>query len=254
MINPEYVDASGRIYFNNSRGMGDGPQDSTQVSRFDRSTEETETMGWTWRPEPIVTRSGDNVRMMSIQMSARDDWAAGPDGRFAIVRADGYVVEWYFPDGRVVTGPPNPVETRGISEEDKYAYLDQRSSAGLMMSISMSSEGGTEMAMSRGGGGGGRSEPNLDDYTWAEEFPPFRPDRSQVAPTGGLWVERWLPADVTPEMDVFGEDGHKIGSVSLPEGRELIGWGHTADGGNAVYLVRTDEYDLKWLERYRVIR
>jgi hypothetical protein len=42
--------------------------------------------------------------------------------------------------------------------------------------------------------------------------------------------------------------------VDLPEGRELIGFGTTANGDPAVYLVRTDEFDLKWLERYRVLR
>jgi hypothetical protein len=254
LINPGYLDARGRIYFNASRGMGSGPADSTQVSRFDRSTEETETMGWTWRPEPIVTRSGDNVRMMSIQMAARDDWAAGPDGQFAIVRADGYVVEWHYPDGRVVTGPPNPVETSRLTDEDKLTYLDQRSSSGLMMTVSTSGSGAMEMGMSRGGGGMGRPDLNLADFEWAEEFASFRPDRARVAPTGELWVERWLPADENPEMDVFDGEGVKMGSVTLPAGRGLIGWGRTADGATAVYLVRTDEFDLKWLERYRVIR
>ena len=99
-----------------------------------------------------------------------------------------------------------------------------------------------------------RMEWNLPDFHWAEEFAPFMPDRSLVSPMGHLWVQRWLPADKAPRMDVFDGEGEKLGSVELPMGRQLIGFGTTADGTPAVYLVRTDEFDLKWLERYRVIQ
>ena len=77
---------------------------------------------------------------------------------------------------------------------------------------------------------------------------------SRVSPAGELWVERWLPASRNPQMDVFDGEGSRLGTVDLPEGRTLIGFGTTADGSPAVYLVRTDEFDLKWLERYRVLR
>ena len=255
LLMPRTVDALGRIYFTGSRGMGgEGPPDSTVVLRYDRRTEATDTMGWAWRPEPNITRSGGNVRMMSTQMEGRDDWAVGPGGEFAIVRATGYLVEWRHPDGRLVTGPENPFESRSISEDDKYAFLEQRSSAGLSVMITSSSSGGGEMSMSRGGGGFAGDGPNLLDFEWAEEFPPFRPDRSRVAPTGELWVERWMSSGQDPQMDVFDQEGIKMGTVNLPEGRELIGFGSTADGDRAVYLLRTDEFDLKWLERYRLVR
>lgn len=254
IIMPQFVDARGRIYYQPSRINQEGPADSTEVGRFDRGTGETESLGWLWRPEPITERIGNSTRTMSVQMSGRDDWAVGSDGRFAIVRVNGYQVEWHFPDGRVVTGPPNEVDTRTISEDEKRAYLDQRNGSGLMMTVSTSSDGGSEMGMSRGGGGMGRPEINLNDYTWAEEYAPFQPNRSRVAPTGELWVERWLPTDQPPVMDVFDAEGVKMGSVELPQGRQLLGWGTTADGATAVYLVRTDEFDLKYLERYEVVR
>ncbi len=251
---PRFLDTDGRIYFTGSRGMDQGPPDSTLVLRIDRVTQKVDTMGWTWRPEPIVTRSGSSVRMMGRQMEGRDDWAAGADGRFAIVRAADYSVEWRYPDGRVVKGPPNPVEPRTITEEDKLAYVERRSTAGLMTMVTSSASGAMEMSMSRGGGGRVMGETNLQDYVWAETFAPFQPDRSQVSPGGELWVERWLPGDRAPQMDVFGGEGAKLGIVDLPEHRQLIGFGSTAQGEPAVYLVRTDEFDLKWLERYRVVR
>lgn len=254
VVLPRFVDDEGLFYMTGRRGM-DGPMDSTEVTRYDRATGEVTSLGWTWRPEPIVTRSGDNVRTAGIQMAARDDWAAGPDGQFAIVRANGYVVEWHYPDGRVVTGPPNTVETPGISDEDKYAHLEQQGSDGLMMMVSMSDGGAAEMSMARGRGGmGGDSEPNLRDHEWAEDYAPFRPDRARVSPIGHLWVERWLPPEEDPRWDVFDADGVKIGSVEFPPGRQLIGFGTTAGGYPAAYLIQTDEFDLKYLERYAVVR
>jgi hypothetical protein len=190
---------------------------------------------------------------MSIQMAGRDDWAVASDGSLAIVRAADYSVEWHRPDGKVVHGPPNPVGARRISEDDKIDYLENRGSAGLMVTVTQSSSGGMEMGMSRGGGGM-RPEWNLADFEWAEEFAPFRPDRSMISPAGRLWVQRWLPPDQDPRMDVFDGEGRKLGSVDLPADRQLIGFGTTADGTPAVYLVRTDEFDLKWLERYRLMR
>lgn len=255
VIMPRFLDAQGRIYMTGGGRMGEGPPDSTLIIRYDRATEESDTLGWIWRPEPIVTRSGSSVRMMSIQMEGRDDWAVGPEGQFAIVRVADYSVEWRYPDGRVVAGPANPVEASPISDDDKLAFLDQRSAAGLMMMVSSSSSGAMDMRMSRGGGGMlGDDEPNLMDFQWAETFPPFRADRSRVTPSGELWVERWLPANRNPQVDVFDGEGKKLGTVDLPEKREVIGFGSTAGGDPAVYLVRTDEFDLKWLERYRLIR
>ncbi len=255
VILPRALDGDGRIYYTGSRGMDQGPPDSTLVVRYDRRSQTVDTVGWAWRPEPIVIRSGDNVRSMSRQMEGRDDWAVGPDGALAMVRAGDYSVEWYRPDGRIVKGPSNPVDLRRISDADKEAFLEEGSSAGLMMMMSASSSGAVEMSMSRGGGARLMGdEPSLLDYEWAESFPPFRPDRSRVSPTGELWVERWLPRNQPPSTDVFDGEGVKLGSVAFPEGRELIGFGTTAGGDPAVYLVRTDEFDLKWLERYRMVR
>jgi len=254
LVMPQFVDGMGRVYYTASGGLNEeGPMDSLRIVRYDREAREATDIGEVWRPEPIVTRSGDNVRMMSVQMAGRDDWAVGMDGSFAVVRAEDYSVEWHYPDGRVVEGPPIPVATQSISEDDKLAYLENRGSGGLMVSVSQSSSGAMEMGMSRGGGGM-RPEWNLADFEWAEEFPAFRPDRSRVSPEGHLWVQRWLPPDETPRMDVFDGSGQKLGTVELPPARELIGFGTTEDGSPAAYLVRTDEFDLKWLERYRIVR
>ncbi len=44
---------------------------------------------------------------------------------------------------------------------------------------------------------------------------------------------------------MFGREADLKYRVTLPPGRELVGFGRTA-----LYAVRTDAYGLQWLERY----
>jgi hypothetical protein len=159
-----------------------------------------------------------------------------------------------MPGGEVVTGPETPYEVIPISYADKEADLDESTGAGLSISIMRNSSGGTQMQMQRGGSlGGGGDDPSVEDQTWGEDFPAFRNRRSVVSPANDVWVLRWLPADQEPMMDVFGSDGVLKGSVIIPRDRRLIGFGSGPEGAGVAYFVRTDEVDLQWLERYRVV-
>jgi hypothetical protein len=90
----------------------------------------------------------------------------------------------------------------------------------------------------------------VEESEWGETFPPFQTRRSMVSPQNEVWVQRWLPAGQPSMMDVFGPDGILKGSVITPENSQLIGFGQ----GAVAYFVRTDEVDLKWLQRYRLVR
>jgi hypothetical protein len=126
--------------------------------------------------------------------------------------------------------------------------------SGISSTAAVSQDGSVQrMTMSRGLFRGG-DVPDIGDYEWEENLPPFRPSRTLVSPRGEVWVERWLPVDSFPRIEVFGEDGIRRGPMILPPGRRVIGFGETLEGGETVYLARTDEYDLRWLERYRVVR
>jgi hypothetical protein len=254
LLLPRSADGAGRLYFIAAGRMGEGSLDSTAVVRYDRATARMDTVARLWRPEARVQRSGGNVRVSGIMMEGRDDWAVGPDGRVAVLRANGYSVDWHLPDGAVVSGPQNPHEALPISRADKEAYLEESSSGGLMVMTTSSSSGESSTRMSRGGSFGGGSRPAIDDSEWAETFPPFRPDRSRVSPAGEVWVQRWLPSDQPQRMDVFDSTGILRGSVEIPEGSRLIGFGRGSGDGEVAYLVRTDDLGLQWLERYRVVR
>lgn len=57
-----------------------------------------------------------------------------------------------------------------------------------------------------------------------------------------------------PGVDDFDEAGVLMGSIPPPTGRQLLGFGRGPTGSEVAYLARTDEFDLMWLERYRVVR
>ncbi len=253
IVMPEAVDASGRIYFRGMAGLGRrGPADSIGVARYERSTNTSEVVAMAWRTEPTVSRSGGNVRMSLPRMVPNDDWAVSPDGWIAVVRANGYRVEWHLPDGHVISGPDTPYEAIPISYADKEADMERSFSGGLSISIMRSDAGDTQMQMSRGGGGGG-DRASVEDQEWGETFPPFLNNRSMATAANDIWVQRWLPASEEPRMDVFGPDGILKGSVLIPRESQLIGFGQSLERADLAYFVRTDEFGLQWLERYRIV-
>ena len=55
------------------------------------------------------------------------------------------------------------------------------------------------------------------------------------------------PFDDVPSYDVFDSWGARVGTVKLPPNGRLVGFGR-----NSAYVVRTDEDDLQYLQRYRL--
>lgn len=253
VLHPRFVDQQGRLYDQAPRPRDGGPRDSVAVIRFDRATGEMDTVAMVWFPEieQIRSREGGFVPRM---LEARNAWAVGDDGRVAVVHAQDFSVEWHLPDGSVVKGPPHDFPTYRVGGAEKEAFLSGMRSSGISMTAATSREGGVErMTMRRGiswDGGG----PSVDDYEWAETLPPFHSDRVRVSSRGELWVERYLPVDSLPRIAVFDEHGQIRGSATLPPRTQLLGFGLGSEGHEVAYLARTDEYDLRWLERYRVLR
>ena len=85
------------------------------------------------------------------------------------------------------------------------------------------------------------------DMTWPAVKPPFLAGAVQVDRTGRVWVLRtraWN--DSIPTFDVFDTSGRVVERVTLPRLTRLVGFGN-----GVVYLARTDDDDLIWLQRVR---
>ena len=253
ILHPRFVDALGRLYDRAPRAREGRAQDSVAIIRFHPATQALDTVAMLWSPrvEQVRSRGGGLVPRM---LEARNGWAVGDDGRVAIIQAEDFSVEWLLPDGWVVHGPSNPVPLHQTGTAEKEAVVAGMGSSGISMtSVSSPSGGVQEMTMRRGISRPGDG-PTIDDFQWAETLPLFRSDRAVVSPLGELWIERHLPEDSLPEIADFDEAGQLRGVEKLPPGRQLLGFGRGTDGLEVVYLARTDEFDLRWLERYGVVR
>ena len=89
-------------------------------------------------------------------------------------------------------------------------------------------------------------ELTVDDFDWPDVMPAFAAPGVCVTPEGDAWVRRSVPAGGETVFDVFGADGQLKERITLPADRRIAGF-----GPEHVYMVRNDEFDLQWLERYR---
>lgn len=244
IILPRAVDHAGNIYYLQEMGrLAGGSRDSATVTRFDRASGQSTPVGRVKLPE-LVESGGPNARMIGMKpLSPRDDWAVAPDGRVAFVRSVDYSVRWVGPDGSAVTGLANAFKPVKVGEAEREEWQSDQARAGVNVSIAATSDGSRSMSFRRGGGRG----PQPPTGEWPGEAPAFRYGRSIVSPAGDLWVERYVPAGQQPVIDVFDGSGKKTGEVRLPVGCRVVGFGR-----GTVYLARTDQDDLQWLERYRI--
>jgi len=246
-VHPRFIDIAGNIYVTAPYWL-EGPPDSTAIHRLDRASGDEAPVAWEWRPERVRRPRGAKRPMLVLS----DDWAVGSDGRVAMVRADGYSVDWYMPDGSVVQGPPNDAETFPVGPAEMEAQVEFFM-ANATYAFSMVGEGGIKsMQMSRGVPPGNTQE--IDDFEWPRVLPVFQDGRTLVSPMGEAWVQRHMPAGGPGRVDIFDERGIRLGFIELTPGSKVIGFGARVDAGSIAYLVRTDEVGLMWLERYRIRR
>lgn len=248
IVLPRGVDSDGRIYFQ-PMGGGRGPQlpDSAAVVRWSRADGTMDTVTLVKLPEMTRIMAGgagnQNVRIGVRPLTAQDDWAVAWDGRVAVARAGEYRVEWVHPDGHTVRGPRVVYDPVPVRNADKEEWLEERANG---LAIGMSIENGRRQ-MSFRRGGGDTDESRIDAFEWPAAKPAFRGGGVWVAPDGTVWVRRHVPAGEPPMFDRFDSRAVLVGRIEAPKGREIVGFGR-----GSVYLVRTDELGLQWLERYRL--
>jgi hypothetical protein len=247
LVLPRAVDGRGRMYFQQPGGMGPGgvSVDSQAVLRFDRSSGVLDTVAFVKVAPPAVRTSGtannQNVRMMPRPFPASDGWAVTPDGRLAIVRAADYRVEWVTPTGRV-RGQPVTFRPVPIRDAERREWA---ASVGGGVSISMENRNG-EVTTNFRRGRPGAQEPDLSGVEWPSQKPAFVSANVFATPEGDVWVERSVAAGAPREYDVFDRQGNLTSRVVLQRDRRVV-----AFGNGTVYVVRNDEDDLQYLERYR---
>ena len=252
-----YTDTRGRLY-SVGPNFAVGPNgeasssDTAPIIRLDRATKKTDTLAFLYVPTTTIRTSqgGSNVSIRAggaTPFAAADDWAVTPDGRLAIVRVKDYHVDWYAPNGQKTSGPAIAYEKLKVTEDDKKAFRERRAAGGgnaVMITRQVGPGGTTQSA-----GVAPPTSMQLPEPTdWPDVKPAFTGQSAIAAPNGQLWVLRTRPAkDKIPTYDVFDATGRVVGRVALPQDTRLLGFGN-----GTVYLARSDEDDLQYLQRYRL--
>ena len=243
------TDGSGKFYFqappfNLQNPDGQAP-DSLALLRWDPVKALIDTVGWMKGPTGSVntTSTGGNTRF-SIRLGGgkefapQDAWGVAADGAVARVTPNPYRVVWYA-GGKASLGTTVPYTPLKVTDEDKKQLIEARKKARPMF-VTIGGPGG------RGNAGAGNIQ--LPDPEFEDTKPPFTGSNSVlVTPEGEVWVLRTrVASDKTPSYDVFDRTGKLIRKVALNENSRVAGFGK-----GTVYVIRTDEDDLQYLQRYR---
>ena len=216
-------------------------KDSVPVIRWDRRGNKIDTLMMVKGPQMKVNMSGgQNSRSVMIRtqpFTTRDGWGVAPDGRVAVARSAPYRVDVVSSAGRRQMGAPVGMAALPLTSADKQEFLKAQKAA-------------PRMTRTIGGGGAAPPappEPTVDDYEWPATKPFFDAASVRMSSAGELWTLRSRVAgDPIPVYDVFGVDGKLARRVTFPAKTRLVGFG---DG--TIYVARSDDDDLQYLERYR---
>jgi hypothetical protein len=251
-------DPQGRLLYQglNFRMTPAGPAfgDTTAILRWDFKAKKPDTLGYIRTGAPSMKMSGDvqkgggSVRMGLPPFGTVDEWVLLADGRVAIVRGLDYHVDVVMPDRRIVSGPPIPWTKVKVTSADKDKLHEANQKAQVEMQKAVASAASTLGARAQSAK---MPSMQIDDPTeWPEYKPPFPQGGVRASPSGMLWVQRYLPAsDETTRYDVIDPAGKLQFSVQLPVKHRMVGI-----GASSLYVVRIDDDDLQYLERYPLPR
>jgi hypothetical protein len=170
-----------------------------------------------------------------------DAWVAFPDGRVAIVRGANYRIEFILPNGTKPAPTTIAYERYKVTEEDKKAELE------AIRKLTAQQMGMVKKLMP--------ANVTLDIVvapppSWPAEYPPVAILGAIPAPNGDLWVRRSVPVRLERERwDVIDRAGKLVARWQLPPKTDLV-----SVGTGAVYTVRIDEDDLRYVQRVELPR
>ena len=255
------IDAMGHMLLVADRrasGPMDGAVGVADVLRFNRRSRRVDTIGTLMQPKGERTSAsmmGAGMLRMStnLPLAARDLTAVASNGRIAIVRAAPYRVEWIGNDGKHVQGPVAEAPNIRITDAEKEAFTRSQIRPGAILVRGPAGSAPPPAGIKAGAGGSAKiSSAEIKamtnpDLIWPAVKPPFLSGAVQIAPDGRLWVLRTRAHDDSiPTFDVFEAAGRVVERVALPKRTRLMGF-----GAGVVYLARTDDDDLVWLQRVR---
>lgn len=183
-----------------------------------------------------LSQTAFKLSMAYPGLVASDAWTVFPDGRVAIVRGGSYTVEFIAADGKRSAPVRVAYDPIKVTDVDRKAEMDtarrQMEEQTKAMKKMMPPNVNFEFEL-------------LPPADWPANYPPVSALGLLAGPDGRLWVKRATPARAGREQwDVLDQSGKLVARWRLPSRTILF-----ALGQGAVYTVRTDEDDLRYVQR-----
>jgi hypothetical protein len=193
--------------------------------------------------KPEMKQNGTSIKMSMAYpgLVASDPWTVFPDGRIAIVRGANYTVEFIGADGKKSAPTRIAYEPIKVTEADQKAEMDEarKQMKDQAKTVQKMMPAGISMEFEL-----------LAPADWPANYPAVSPLGALAAPDGRLWVRRSIPfRSGHEEWDVIDQAGKLVARWKLPAKTTIV-----AIGQGVVYTVRTDEDDLRYLQRVEIGR
>lgn len=241
------ADARGRLYFQGSpfNFQTGTPLDSIAIVRWERGSPTLDTIAYYKPPahSSAMNRSGPGGGNVEVRLGGQkvftptETWTATGDGRVARILPSPYRVVWYDGPGRSTAGPVQPYTPIKVGEAEKEREREAR-------------RRNRPLIITDGPGGASSGAPprgQIPEPEFEETMPPFGAGGVLGTPDGEVWVLRNRPAsERNPTYDVFDRTGALVKKVVLEPNHRVVGFGK-----GTVYVARSDEDDLQYLQRYR---
>jgi hypothetical protein len=232
---PHRLDGRGREIERERPGRA-GPTEFAALTR--RAGERVDTIAQLKNPEVVANAATGMRVMMTVRFSPSDGFAITSEGDIAVVRADGYRVEWLLENGRRVAGQNVAYTPLPVTAADREAAEAARASIAI--------PGGVRITHTDQNGQQRESDPRslLPEVKLAEQKPAFDANRLYTDREHRLWVGRYTAHGAAEVYDIFDRSGVRVDRVSLPAGFKLVGFGE-----RKIYVVREDGDGLQWMGR-----
>lgn len=241
-----FNDARGRIYSTTLKLVpGQGGYvipDSMELVRFDpRGPAGRTQLGRVRTPsagKQERQQDGTHIKVKSPYpgLVAADAWTVFSDGRVAIVRGGNYSVEFITAEAKTSAPVVVPYDRIKVTEADKTAEMaDVKRQLDVGLRVIRKTLPPTYTL----------DVEIIPPPSWPAEYPPFATLSVLPAPDGKLWVKRAIPVRLGYERwDVLDRTGKLVARWQLPPKTSIV-----AVGDGSVYTVRTDDDDLRYLQR-----
>ena len=166
--------------------------------------------------------------------ATRDLWTVLPDGRVVVASALPYRVQVIHASRTSIASSPVAFKPVSVDEAHKEGWRAEKRRPTAITVFDAAGVRGQERVL-----------PTEEPEIWPLTLPPFLDQPLRVGADGTIWIERTVPSNSSGTVDIFDEAGKRVSQLRLPKGRRLAGIGR-----RTVYLVRFDENDLQYLERW----